>query len=216
MNRRHVIGGLAAAATLSTFEIFAPNTARAAYSCSRPRPFNGGLVRNCSVGFRIRGFTASQRCDQWCWAACIEAAFKLNGFRVSQEVIVDKLFGAGRPCRPSVGPQIAAAVEGDWVDRDGREFSATTNTHLDVQFGVRDPRALQNVSRYLADEVPVIIGTLGHATLVTSMSWIEDNFGQQKLTEIVVRDPWPGRPNRRRLSAQEFQGATYISAVIVD
>lgn len=215
MHRREFLKSIAASSISATYTVLFPNTSFAEYACSNPYPFNGGMVRNCSVGFRIGRITAQQECDQWCWAACIEAAFKLYGYRISQRKIVEKVFGPGLPCRPSIGPQIAAAVEGYWTDSNGSSFYATTRTHTDLQFGIQDPLALQNVSRYLAENTPVIVGALGHATLLTGMSWLEDNFGQWRLTEMIVRDPWPGNLNRRRLTPQEFWGTTYISAVIV-
>jgi len=216
VERRDVFKGLAAVSALAVSGTCLPSAAHAEFACGHYYPFNGGMVRQCSVGFPIRSVTARQECDQWCWAACIEAAFKLHRFSISQEEIVRKVYGPDIPCLPSIGPNIARAVEGYWEDRNGNEFYATIRTHTDIEFGVHDPFALQNASRYLANNVPVIIGALGHATLLTGMSWIEDNFGRQQLTEMVVRDPWPHRQNRRRLSAQELYGATYLAAVLVD
>ncbi len=216
MDRRSTIKQLAAFSAFGLSNSIGANEAHAEYICGNAFPYNGGMVRQCSVGFRINRVTALQECDQWCWAACIESAFELYGFRVSQEDIVQKVYGPNVPCLPSVGPNIAKAVEGYWTDERGDEFYAELETHTDVQFGIHDPFALQNASRYLADDIPVIIGSLGHATLLTSMTWLEDNFGQQRLTEIVVRDPWPYRQNKRLLTAQELYGATYLAAVFVD
>jgi hypothetical protein len=198
----------------------APSLARAEYSCGPAQWYNGAQVRSCTVGFdNIPLRTARQKCDQWCWAACIEAAFRLkdSNYKVSQERIVKKLFGSPDVCSPAIGPQIAEAIEGYWESDDGDdEFYATSSVHLDVQFGIMDPFALQNASRYLAQDIPIIVGALGHATLLTSMSWLEDSFGQYRPTEMIVRDPWRGNPNRRQLTSSEFFGTTYMAAVLVD
>jgi len=184
--------------------------------CSPPQYFNGGLVRQCSVGLRVGRFTARQECDQWCWAACAQAAFDLAGYAIDQEHIVERVFGSHWNCRPNIGPGIAAAIEGEWEDNHGEYFYATTRTLTDLQFGVIDPFALQHAAEFLANDVPLIVGSLGHATLMTAITWLEDNFGQYRLQEIIVRDPWPTRPNRRRLTGREFYGTTYVAAVLVD
>lgn len=186
----------------------------ARYRCGPWQHFNRGAIRQCSVGIRIRGFTAHQECAQWCWAACIQAAFDLAGYEVPQEAIVEKLFGSRFVCRPAIGPQIANAINGRWTDRRGRRFRARADVLADLMFGIVNPDALSQASRYLADDIPLINGALGHATLMTAMTWIEDNFRQYQLQEIVVRDPWPGNRNRRRLSVQEFHGSTFLAAVV--
>lgn len=215
-SRRNFLGGASSLIGGAFSASMFPGLARADLECSQPFPFNGGLVRECVAGFRIPRFTARQECDQWCWAACIEAAFNLYDYRVDQRRIVEKLYGPAAPCLPAIGPGIANAVSGEWESDDGDYFYADLRVHTDVTFGIADPFALGNASRYLADGVPVIVGALGHATLLTAMKWAEDNFGQQRLLEMIVRDPWPGNRNRRLLSPQEFYGTSYIAAVFVD
>ena len=199
------------AITASTFS----TPALATLTCTQPAIFNGALVRRCSVDAGGRLVRAQQACDQWCWAACIQTAFHMAGYEVNQRLIVEKLFGPSVPCVPILGPQIAQAVEGQWHDQSGRPFSATTRTHMDLSFGVHDPFALQRASGYLANDVPLIVGALGHATLLTEMVWLEDNLGNTQLQELVVLDPWPGNVGRRLLSPTEFFGTTYLSAVLV-
>lgn len=215
LTRRGFLSRVGLPATLCSANAAFPSNSYGDYQCTPPQYFNGALARRCSVGFHIIGITAQQTCDQWCWAACIESAFRLYGYKISQPDIVRKLYGGNTPCTPSIGPQIAAAVEGYWQDHAGKRFYATLDTRTDIQFGIYDPFVLGNVSRYLANEIPVIVGALGHATLLTGITWIEDNLGHQRLVEIIVRDPWPGNPNRRRLSMAEFYGTTYVAAVII-
>ena len=86
---------------------------------------------------------------------------------------------------------------------------------MDLNFGIRDPFALQRASGYLADDVPLIVGALGHATLLTEIVWLEDNFGNTQLEQLVVLDPWPGSSGRRLLSPAEVFGTTYIAAILV-
>ncbi|MDA0784757.1 MAG: hypothetical protein O3B37_00565 [Proteobacteria bacterium] len=133
-----------------------------------------------------------------------------------QEAIVEKLYGNQFICEPAAGPGIVSAIEGQWQDRNGNEFYASAQVLADLQFGIVNPAALEQASWFLANDTPLINGALGHATLMTAMEWVEDNFGNYQLQNIIVRDPWPGRPNRRRLTDQEFAGSTFLAAVTVD
>lgn len=188
--------------------------AQAEIVCSRPQRYGAGLVRQCSVGIRIGpSLTAQQRCDQWCWAACIEAAFALRGYRVAQERIVETLYGDRFVCAPAVGVNIANTIARPWTDDRGRRFRGLVRVVTDVQFGVRNPNALRIAADFLQRGVPLITGALGHATLMTAMSYVEDNFGRRQLQEIILRDPWPGRRNRRRMTPREFYGTTFLAAV---
>lgn len=212
IGRRRLLAMSTAAMAAGLIDGIPPAIAR--YGCSPWQPFNRGMIRQCSAGIRIGGFTAQQECAQWCWAACIQAAFDLAGYEVPQEAIVEKLFGSRFVCQPAIGPQIAGAITGRWTDRRGRRFRARAYVLADLMFGIVNPSALSQASRFLADDVPLINGALGHATLMTSMTWVEDNFGQYQLQEIIVRDPWPGSPNRRHLSAKEYYGSMFLAAVV--
>jgi hypothetical protein len=213
INRRHFIRALGAAA-LAGGALPAGN-ARAAGSCGGWFPYGAGLAPNCFVGVRVPGISAQQRCDQWCWAACIEAAFSIQGHDLPQEAIVEKLYGSSFVCELAIGPGIVSAVNGRWTDDRGRRFRARAHVLTDLQFGVADPFALQRAIGFLADDVPLINGAVGHATLVTRMDWAEDSFGNSQLTNITVRDPWPGNPNRRSLTGQEVYGTNFLAAVTV-
>lgn len=206
IDRRAFLVGAGAAAAM------VPGAATAEMACSAPTPYNGAMVRSCSVGVRVTAQTR-QRCDQWCWAACVEAAFGLAGFRLSQERIVERLYGSSFVCAPAAGPGIAAAINQNWVDDRGRRFRGQVQVINDVQFGVQNPYALQIAADYLRRGVPLINGALGHATLMTAITWLEDSYGNLALQEIILRDPWPGRQNRRRMTPQEFYGATFLAAV---
>lgn len=215
MNRRQLLANAGSLSAAMMVNSITPLSVRAAQVCSPAQWVNGVQVRSCSAGFDIRSVTALQECDQWCWAACIQTAFKLSGYSVSQRRIVKKLFGSSFQCRPAIGLEIGHAIEGQWESDNGRSFFAFANTHVDVDFGIVDPWAIERASRYLAQSVPVIIGAAGHATLLTGMSWIENSAGQYSLTEMIVRDPWPSTPNRRRFTNRELNSTTYMAAVEV-
>lgn len=206
LSRRKIVAGAAVAALL-------PRTALGALRCSGTDWYG---TRQCEVGVPIGRFTARQRCDQWCWAACIEVLFRLHGYNVSQERIVERLYGESRPCSPAVGPGIIGVVNGRWESDDGILFRARAEPLLDMNFGLWRPDAIQIASRELALNNPLINGALGHATLMTAMQWSENIIGRSQLLGITVRDPWSTRQNRRQLSAQEIYGTRFLARVYVD
>ena len=63
---------------------------------------------------------------------------------------------------------------------------------------------------------PLIIGALGHATVLTAANYIKWRDGFMRLTELTVRDPWPDNPNRRTLTANEVQGAFFVARVWIE
>lgn len=206
MNRRELLSaGLAAGALWST-------AAQAELMCG---PFNNFGVRQCTAGLNIGPVpTAQQQCQNWCWAASIQTIFRLSGRKVSQERIVQKLFGS-TACATATGPQIVDTITGDWETDDGQDFSAQAAPLLDLQFGVVNSAASAQVAQELAAGRPVINGALGHATVLTAMTYLVDIYSRGQPLEIIVRDPWPGNSNRRVLTAAEAAGTFFIAKVEV-
>ncbi|MBV8190396.1 MAG: hypothetical protein JO339_24350, partial [Alphaproteobacteria bacterium] len=67
-------------------------------------------------------------------------------------------------------------------------------------------------ARELADDQPLIIGTGGHAMVLTALTYFRDVYGNGQPLSAVVRDPWPGR-GRRELSRQEWYGTGFLAKV---
>jgi Papain-like cysteine protease AvrRpt2 len=170
--------------------------------------------RRCSVGVRIQLTTAQQKLPHWCWAACIETIFAFHGHAVAQEEIVEKVFG-DQSDQAAFGPQIVEAVDGSWVDQEGNSFDASASVLWDSQFGFGRPDAVVQAARELENDRPLIVGAFGHATVMTAMTYSMNAFTAQ-LEELVVRDPWPGNPNRRTLSLQEALGTQFLAQISVD
>jgi len=207
INRRSITaGGLLA---ISAFG----QIVRAEVACT---PLDGNGVQICTAGIQLgRTRTDRQECKNWCWAACIQAIFRLNEKKVSQSRIVQKLFG-DNVCSAAIGPQIVGVISGDWTTDDGEAFTALSEPLLDLQFGVANANAAAMVAQELGEGRPVINGALGHATILTAMTYYRDVFGRGIPQEIVVRDPWPRNPNRRVLSRQEASGTFFIAKVQID
>jgi hypothetical protein len=67
----------------------------------------------------------------------------------------------------------------------------------------------------LSNDMPLIIGTMGHAMVLTSLTYVRDQFGRGDVTAAVVRDPWPGN-GRRVLSAQEWYNTSFLARIRVN
>jgi len=185
--------------------------ANAEWSCSQ---FNWQGVQYCEAGVHIPRFTAQQECQNWCWAACIQAVFKYHGRSVEQKKIVERVY-SNQGCYTATGPQIISAISGNWRDENGNRFQAYGEPVLDLQHGIWNPFAAQQVALELANGNPLINGAVGHATMITAMSYFRDIYGNGRPNSIVVRDPWPSNPNKRYLSAREAQGTFFIARVRV-
>ncbi len=150
--------------------------------------------------------------DQWCWAACISMVFGYYGHPVSQSRIVREAYGQviNMPGSPAA---ILGSLNRKWVDDRGRSFKAES-TH-----GVTNPVA---AAQDLARNQPLILGTLGHAVVLTSLEYsapyVQTQYGWQpgrvSIDTAVVRDPWPGR-GRRVLSPQEWNSISFAAQVRV-
>jgi len=203
LSRRAVLGGAAAS--------LIAGPASAELACSQ---FDYRGVQQCTAGVRISGVTARQACHSWCWAACAEAIFAVHGFDVPQEAIVQRLYGS-LICTTATGEGIYRAVAGAWQDRRGRQFRAEPYVLIDRQYGIFRPDAVALAAQELAAGNPLINGAMGHATVMTAMTYVRDQWGRGQPLQVIVRDPWPGTPNRRQLSMQEAWGTFFLMALHV-
>ena len=206
MTRRSLVAGVATAIVAKNVDAFA------AVSCG---PFNADDEQRCIAGLQIGSLrTAQQRCQSWCWAACIETIFLLHGFRVRQERIVEKLFGSA-VCEPAVGREIVETITGDWQDDRGREFNADAFPLLDLDYDIQSPTAAEDAAHELANNNPLIAVALGHATVLTALTYLRHRDGSGRPLQVVVRDPYPGSPNPRTLNLREANSTVFLAAVHV-
>jgi hypothetical protein len=171
-------------------------------------------TRVCTVGVRIRRVRpVYQKKLHWCWAACIEAIFDLHDHKVSQGRIVDKVFGTDVDA-PADGPQIVEAVNGEWTDDDGDTFDATAEVLWDTQFAFARPDAILQAARELESDNPLILGALGHAVLLTALTYTGNAFNV-RIDQATVRDPWPFNQNRRLLTGVEAMQTQFLAKIDV-
>jgi hypothetical protein len=211
IGRRAFLAGAAAA-------VAAP--AAAEIACT---PFTGPApwgIQRCVVGIpSVRVLGAGQECRNWCWAACIQSLFATGGFIIrDQRRIVAALFGRGDICASATGAQIVGTIARDWQADDGRWFRADALPLMDLSLSLWRPDVAQIVSNDLAAGFPLINGAVGHATLMTAMTYLRDHRGNGMVEDITVRDPFVprGQPAvQRSLTPLERQGTFFVAQVRV-
>ena len=130
--------------------------------------------------------------------------FAYYGHRVPQKRIVRETWGriVNLPGQPA---QILRNLNRTWTDESGDSFS--------VSGDVYSANAI-TAAQDLAQDMPLIIGTMGHAMVLTSLVYVRDPYGGGTVNAAIVRDPWPGR-GRRTLSAQEWFNTRFLARIRV-
>jgi hypothetical protein len=170
--------------------------------------FDWNGIQQCEAGidsYLLDVVSRRQNLDQWCWAACIEAVFTYHGHPVDQSRIVEAVFGE-EVNMPGTPGQILSALNRRWEDDDGGEFRAHASS-----IGTNYVNAAQD----LAADYPLIIGTMGHAMVLTSLTYARDVYGRGEIMMAEVRDPWPYNENHRALSPQEWYGISFAARIRV-
>lgn len=178
------------------------SSAQALLNCS---PFNLQGIQQCEVGIDSTlmavpsSATGGQYMSQWCWAACLEMVFKYHGLNLSQKTIVEDAWGRieNLPGQPR---HILASLNRDWRDSRREQFKVSGEAYS---------TNLITASRDLSQNQPLIIGNMGRTMVLTSMKYEIDNWGNGKVNEAEVRDPWPNQ-GRRTLSADEWLGTSFM------
>jgi hypothetical protein len=170
-----------------------------------------GLPSNLISITAANGNTAQEQ-SQWCWAACISMVFGFYGVPVSQARIVAEAYG-GLVNMPAQPWTILASLNRVWVADNNRRFlSQSSPGNTNAVLAAQD----------LAGNHPLILGTLGHAVVLTSLKYAAPyqmtaagpQLGPAGVNEAVVRDPWPGQ-GRRALSGQEWNSIMFAAQIRV-
>ncbi|QLA17411.1 papain-like cysteine protease family protein [Desulfolutivibrio sulfoxidireducens] len=160
-------------------------TSLAAENCMPVTALNDQHAQYCQAGITrdiANQFATDrdQKQDQWCWAACISMVFAAYGFEINQSEIVRQAYGtiANLPGTPQA---ILQSLNRSWTDINGRIFSSQATT-------IREP--LERTYSDLVAGRPLIVGSLGHAMVVTSIGVFKTHQGMF-LDQVLVRDPYP-------------------------
>jgi len=208
ISRRALIGGALSTATLAA----AP--ARAEWNCY-PADYYGN--QRCSAGIPFPQMqqisqSSAQRMENWCWAACISLVFRRYGRFVSQETIVNRVFGA-QIDQPLAGHLIAQATSSMWRDQNGHYFQPMVNVLIDSNFNLQNSNAGNIAIQNMMASRPMIVGTNRHAMVVSAIDFTRDGYGQRSINNVRVRDPWPLSPSARNLSSDEYYSTQFLMEV---
>lgn len=176
-------------------------------------PFYGVYRTQCKSGVDFNQFQKSayqsQHQSQWCWAASISMVFAHAGYDVDQRRIVNEAYG-GIVNLPAQGWQLAQNLNRNWLDDEGNSFRSTLSGLYDASQGVVGLADSQIIDE-LSKGNPLVIGTGGHAMVLTEVGYYLNAFGGfDGYAYATVFDPWPGR-GARYLSGAEFTRADFGS-----
>jgi hypothetical protein len=165
-------------------------------------------LSRCTAGIPSEKFTAmaTQQSSEWCWAACIEMIFTYYKHRVPQARIVEETWG-GIVNMPGLPQQILSDLNRTWKDTRGKNFSVSGDV-----FSV----SAENAVGDLQEDRPLIIGSLGHAVVLTALtSDVNTATGAFQVVAATVRDPWPGR-GKRILTPAEWYNINFAARIVVE
>lgn len=139
-----------------------------------------------------------QRRQNWCWAASVQMTLNAAGIRVSQEEVVQRIYG-GDIDQGGTPQQILVALTG-WAPT----ISGTR--------ALLNPLSLTNDADMIDDLSlgwPLIVGLRnpdgsGHAEVITAITYSSQPNGTPVFQSVVLRDPWPYNQSRVEMPWSEF------------
>ena len=139
-----------------------------------------------------------QRKQNWCWAASVQMTLNMAGIRVSQEEVVQRIYG-GDIDKGGTAQDIMNALSG---------WAPTVNGKA----AELHPAPLTNDAEMLDDLSlgwPLIVGLKnpdgsGHAEVITAVTYTVRPNNTPIFRSIVLRDPWPFNQSREEISWSEF------------
>lgn len=140
---------------------------------------------------------------QWCWAASISMALSAYGHRITQEEVVRQAWG-GMINMPVVPIQIVTGLNRTWTDSKGKKFQTKASLIA---------KPINGAYRELANGHPLIVGSLGHAMVVTAMGVFITSTGNVIIDYVTVRDPWPLNQRKRFMTRQEVLSANMFALI---
>jgi hypothetical protein len=163
-----------------------------------PNTFEAGIP---TLSFYQVALWGQQRCPEWCWAASCQMVLNYYGLPVSQEQIVERIYGQ-LICDPANDQQILQALSG-WAPN----YSGGTSTvYSEDGLG-----SISDLVTNLAYYKPLIVAMnnpdgSGHAMVLTGIRYSVDQFNNIIPISVVLRDPWPLNQSRQEWSWDEFNG----------
>lgn len=164
-----------------------------------PNYFVAGVPTSEFDAWAAERVSGNQRQQNWCWAACSQMVLNYHGLYVTQEQLVNKIYG-GLVDRPADELQIRRALSG-WAPNVKGNFS-----YIYCQSGFQ---SVNEITQALAAKWPLIVGLQtpyggGHAYVLTAIYYSTDPYNNTLPDKVVLRDPMPGRDGRIVMGWQSF------------
>lgn len=162
---------------------------------------NDGLYWAAIQTSYFKAHVARQRSQNWCWAACTQMVLNYQGVNVSQEQIVERVFGS-RVDRPGSAQNIVQGASGWYVN--GRTIGAKADHSFFPQKLIDD----------LVNKYPLVVGlsmpgqNVGHAYVLTGLSFQKQGNSIYPQS-VILRDPWPDNQSRVVLSWNDFSSRAH-------
>lgn len=175
-----------------------------------PNSFVAGIRTDVFTYVVAPEVVGRQRQQNWCWAACVQMVLNYHGLCVTQEQVVQRVFGS-LVDRPATESEILMALSG-WAPNQCGQFSAITAI----------PSVLdQDLLNDLTHSLPLIAGLKnddgrsGHAYVVTALQFHYEPYGytyygrpygQRPVFDyVILRDPSPYNESRQELPWARFK-----------
>lgn len=146
-----------------------------------------------------------QRRQNWCWAAAIQMRFGIGGLEITQEQVVQRIFG-GDIDNGGTPQQIMDALSGGTFTASGKP----------ALLRAQPLRKWDDMIDDLSFGNPLIVGMKNtddslHAVVVTAVTYSHGPVGTPVLQSVVTRDPWPYNASLQELPWDGFvHRATFI------
>ena len=176
-----------------------------------PRQWVVGVPTKEFVHYAAPEGQGRQRMQNWCWAACIQMVLNWHGLHISQEEIVQRIFG-GLVDAPAQPQQIMAALQG-WAPDTRGSYSM-----IQADASSINP---QTVLQDLDHRWPLIVGLTqdggtGHAYVLTAAYYYLDDYNQPVIYQVTLRDPYPTQQSVVQMSMDELRArCTFATRVHV-
>ena len=175
------------------------NVARAEIYQIGPNLFIAGIPTNEFQYWAAPEQMGRQRMQNWCWAACLQMVLNFHGKVISQEAIVSQMFGS-RIDAPASLQEVAVLAEYYLKDQFGRYLFIHPSTR-----NITGPIIVED----LMNRRPLIVGmfdgnVIGHAYVLTAVTYSVDSRNLPIFHSVTLRDPWPGNPSRQEWAWGDF------------
>lgn len=139
----------------------------------------------------------TQHRSQWCWAATVANICAVNNHPISQETIVQRMYG-GLPDWPAFNTtRISATLNNDWTDKNGKSFHIATNKVYDAMNPLNNRPLTQpwfnnaDIVTSISQNRPLFYADEHHARMLIGVEYAEVPLSPPDITAFYLWDPWP-------------------------